>query len=117
MQSLSYALDQRRLWVAPRVANVDDEGNPAIVDDSLSATLTLLASVAPAQRRETYASEFDGLDDPFLYVQQLAESQRGTGGGRSPSSLLRAFWVFVARREGRVGKRRRLFLRVKRYCG
>lgn len=79
MEGLNYALDQRRLWVTPRVANVDDEGNPAIVDDSLSVTLTLPASLTPAQRRETYASELDGLDDPFLHTQQSAQTRRGAG--------------------------------------
>ena len=29
------SLDQRRLGIAPRVPDVDDERNPAIVDDSL----------------------------------------------------------------------------------
>ena len=30
-----YTLDQGRLGVTPRVADVDNEGNPAIVDDGL----------------------------------------------------------------------------------
>lgn len=89
---MRHVLDQRRLGVAPRVANVDDEGNPAIVDDSLTVTLTLSPDVPPAQERETYASELDGLDDPFLQTKS-AQRRRSTRGGRSPLSPLKAFWV------------------------
>ena len=69
-ERLRAVLDQRWLRVTPRVANVYDEGDPAIVDNGLSVTLTLPASLTPAQKRETYASELDGLDDPFLQAQQ-----------------------------------------------
>ena len=92
LEKVTNALDERGLGVAPRVANVDDEGNPAIVDDSLTVTLTLSPDVPPAQERETYASELDGLDDPFLQTKS-AQRRRSTRGGRSPLSPLKAFWV------------------------
>lgn len=33
--TVGYALDQRRLRVAPRVPDVDDERNPGVVDGNL----------------------------------------------------------------------------------
>lgn len=81
------------------------------MDDSLSVTLTL-APDASGRERETYASKFDGFDDPFLHTQKSAQHRRGTWGGRSPLSLLKAFWVFgiVARREGRCRETPMTFL-------
>ena len=33
--TLKNVLDQRRLWIAPRISDIDDERYPTIVEDSL----------------------------------------------------------------------------------
>ena len=67
-----YTLDQGRLGVTPRVANVYDEWNPGVVNGNLCVgrvrtrengeqTAGLLA--------ETYACHVNGLDDSLLQSQ------------------------------------------------
>ncbi len=38
------ALDQRRLWVAPRVSDIDDERDPTVVEDGLQTCVSQVCS-------------------------------------------------------------------------
>ena len=57
-------LDERRLGLASSIANEDDEGDPAVVEDSLWCMSSVEKN--DCLRGMLYPAEINRFDDPFL---------------------------------------------------